>query len=458
VEGLRTINRYTIDERLASGASAAVFRGYDAVLHRPVAIKVLHGELAQDSDASGVHERFKRRARAAGRLFHPNIPATFDLGEDDGRPFIVMEYVEGLPLGRLIETAGPFETGRAVAILLQVLEALKYSYENRVVHLDLKPSAVLVLGTDQVKVADFGVALVNACEPTSVGEDLPTTSALAPEQLMGAPVDHRTDLFAAGALLFEMLTCTKPFRGGTVAEILTQMQAGGPEDVCALNAQVPRAFRSVIETALAYEPDQRFAKAGAFSFALLQAVSLADRTEAAAGLLPSKIARPELGFPVSINRWDPALLHRLETDLAAYIGPVAAIAVKRAAARADNLVTLREQLSVHLEDEKDREDFLAGGRRNRAAAKPTGFLQPANGASEPIEHTRRPFDRPDQAALNMIEAKLTQYLGPVARILLAQRLQNFQGLSDLCRNLADYISDESERAAFLDVDRCLMQS
>jgi len=452
VDALISVDRYGIDECLASGALGAVFRGYDPVLHRPVAIKILRSELARDGGAEGLHERFKRRARAAGRLFHPNIPTTFDFGEDNGIPFAVMEYVDGSPLDRLLKIAGPFAPQRAVAILLQVLDALKYSYENRVIHLDLKPSIVLVLGNNQVKVADFGIALVNASEPTRISEALPTTSSVAPEQLMGAPVDHWTDLFSAGALLFQMLTCTRPFRGGSVAETLTQMENRGPENVCALNPEVPRALRSVIEKALAYDPGQRFATAGAFSYAVSEAVSLGDGTGIVMRSLASQTASQEHSAAENKNRWDPEILHRVEADLATHIGPVAAIAVKRAAKQANDLIALYEELSVYVRNDKERGEFLASERRvTTARPRRLAFPHPDNGASDSIVQRSRPLDPPDLAVLNIIEARLAKYLGPIAQPLLQQRLQNFQGFSDLCRSLADHISDESERAAFLDL-------
>jgi len=446
------VARYGTDECLATSDCGAVFRGYDPVLCRPVTIKVLRSELSKDGGAQELHESFKRRARAACGLFHPNVPTTFDFGEDNGMAFIVMEDISGSPLHRLLKISGPFAPQRAVALLLQVLDALKHAYGNRVLHLDLQPSMVFVLETGQVKITDFGVALVNACEPASIGEILPKTPSMAPEQLMGAPVDHRTDLFAAGALLFEMLTCTKPFRGRTGAEIIGQMEIGVPEDVCALNAKVPHALRSVIETALAYHPAQRFATASAFSDAIGEAVSLEGRPE----VVPRSPFSQAVGrgHQPPIDQWDPEKLHRLEADLAARIGPVAAIAVERAAKRANDLISLYQELSAHVENEKERAEFLASAPR-RAAATSSGMaaLHGDDGAAGPIVRRSLPSDPPDPAVLDLIEAKLAEHIGPIARILIKQRLQNFQGLPDLCRTLADRISDESERAAFLNLGR-----
>src|SRR5258708_3466394 len=254
-----------------------VFRGYDPILDRPVAIKILRRELAKGKAGEGWRDRFRRRARAGSRLFHPNIATTLDFAEDHEIPFIAMEYVDGSRLDRLQKISGRFGPQRAAAMVLQVLDALKYSHEMGVVHLDLKPSVLLVLANDRIKVTNFGITLADASDLASaeISESVP---CMAPEQLAGGPVDYRTDLFAAGALLFEMLTCVKPFFGASVDEIVAQMATQRSEDVCALNPEVPRTLRSVIDTALAYDPRQRFATASEFSSALSDAVSLVAET------------------------------------------------------------------------------------------------------------------------------------------------------------------------------------
>ena len=449
---LCAVGRYGTDELLASGESGTIFHGYDPALCRPVTIKVLRSELAKDYSTERQHESFKRRARAACQLFHPNIPTTFDFGEDCGMSFVVMEDIDGFPLDRLLNTAGPLAPRRAITILRQVLEALGYSYSNRVLHLDLKPSVVFVSDTDHVKVVDFGVALVNASEPLSIDEILPATRNMTPEQLTGASVDDRTDLFAAGALLFEMLTCTRPFSGRTLAEILRQMEAEVPEDVCALNASVSPALRSVIETALSYDPADRFATAAAFSDALGESMPLGDRYEVVTRSASSRAEKREGDSQVAEHRWDPEILHRVAADLAMYIGPVAAIAVTRAAKRSQDLSSLYMELSVYVNNEKDREQFLASVDNLTAATlRQVGIPNHDTQKVDSAQRRSKVPDPPDPAVLKVIEARLAEHLGPIARVLIDQQLQNFQGLSELCRGLADRISDGPQRAAFLNL-------
>lgn len=442
MDSVLTVGRYSVDEWLASGTMGVVFRGYDPVLDRAVAIKLLRRELAKGSAAQGWRERFRQRARAAGRLFHPNITTILDFGEDHEIPFLAMEYVDGSRLDRLLKTAGRLAPQPAVAIILKLLDALKYSYENGVVHLDLKPSIVFVHPKNQVKVADFGLTLANASAPAKTGEFSDPTPAIAPEQFAGGPLDQRTDIFAAGAILFEMLTCAKPFRAGSPDEIIAQMAIRRPEDVCVLNPEVSSALRGVIETALAYDPDRRFATAGEFSRALSDAVSIAGGGENA--------MRPEARSPAHREGWDPETLRKTEAELATYIGPVAAIAVRRAAKQATDLVALYEELAVFIENTQEKAKFLESGvRLSTAASGGKAVSRSQDLPHETAPRASRPGDPPEPEVLDAIEAELAQYVGPIARILVKHQLQNFQNMPELYRSLANHISDEVERAAFL---------
>lgn len=442
MDSVLTVGRYGIDEWLASGAMDVVFRGYDPVLDRPVAIKILRREMAMGSAAEKSRERFRRRARAGGRLFHPNIPTVLDFAEDHEVPFIAMEYVDGSSLDRVLNTSGRLAPPRAVAMTLQILDALEYSHENGVIHLDLKPSIVFVLEKDRVKVADFGIALANDGEPTNVGGISETASGMAPEQLTGGLVDHRADLFGAGAMLFEMLTCAKPFRGGGVDELIAEIETRGPKDIRALNPEVSGTLRSVIETALAYDPRQRYATAGEFSRALSRAVSLASGGE------PIMRSASAARAPAHQDGWDSDTLQKVESDLAAHIGPVAAVAVRRAAKHANDLVALYEKLAVHIEDDRERDEFLESGGKS-PVSDPTAPALPEGALDDPALRGGHPIQSPDPAVLEAIEAKLAQYVGPIARFLVKQQLENFKTMPELYHSLADHISDESERAAFL---------
>ena len=269
---VRSIGRYRIEALLGTGAMGEVYRAHDPAIDRLVAIKVVRPELVAGSGGEQLLERFRREARAAGRRFHPNIVAIWDFGDDNGMPFLVMELVEGQSLDQLVKSSGPLAPDRSVAIITQVLSALGFAHESGIVHRDIKPSNIMVLQDDHVKVADFGIARLEASEFTIVGDLLGTPAYMAPEQLSGGPIDHRTDLFATGVILFEMLTGVKPFRGKSITEIMSFMEKRGPEDIRALNPAIPEAMKHVIAKSLAFDPAQRYADAAAFSKAVADAM------------------------------------------------------------------------------------------------------------------------------------------------------------------------------------------
>ncbi|HWO87292.1 MAG TPA: serine/threonine-protein kinase, partial [Stellaceae bacterium] len=186
---VRSIGRYRIEALLGTGAMGEVYRAHDPAIDRLVAIKVVRPELVAGSGGEQLLERFRREARAAGRRFHPNIVAIWDFGDDDGTPFLVMELVDGQSLDQLIKSCGSLEARRSVAIVAQVLSALRFAHASGIVHRDIKPSNIMVLPGDQVKVADFGIARLEASEFTIVGDLLGTPAYMAPEQLSGGPID-----------------------------------------------------------------------------------------------------------------------------------------------------------------------------------------------------------------------------------------------------------------------------
>ena len=441
---VRSIGRYRIEALLGTGAMGEVYRAHDPAIDRLVAIKVVRPELVAGSGGAQLLERFRREARAAGRRFHPNIVAIWDFGDDNGTPFLVMELVEGQSLDQLIKSCGSLEPRRSVAIITQVLSALGFAHASGIVHRDIKPSNIMVLPGEQVKVADFGIARLEASEFTIVGDLLGTPAYMAPEQLSGGPIDHRTDLFATGVILFEMLTGVKPFRGKSITEIISFMERRGPEDIRALNPGVPEAMKHVIGKSVAFDPAQRYADAAAFSKAVADAMPA----------LPGESPPPAANAAQTISdeaSFSPELLRQTERDLATFIGPMASIAVKRAVRNASDLLALYELLARHVADPKDRAEFLARGRQRAAAGLGRPRPAPEPAPAQTIERKSvSPAQSPNPASIVAIESDLTRYIGPIARILVKRELGKFESLAKLCLVLATHIPDERERRAFLD--------
>ena len=441
---VRSIGRYRIEALLGTGAMGEVYRAHDPAIDRLVAIKVVRPELVAGSGGAQLLERFRREARAAGRRFHPNIVAIWDFGDDNGTPFLVMELVEGQSLDQLIKSCGSLEPRRSVAIITQVLSALGFAHASGIVHRDIKPSNIMVLPGEQVKVADFGIARLEASEFTIVGDLLGTPAYMAPEQLSGGPIDHRTDLFATGVILFEMLTGVKPFRGKSITEIISFMERRGPEDIRALNPGVPEAMKHVIGKSVAFDPAQRYADAAAFSKAVADAMPA----------LPGEAPPPTANAAQTISSeasFSPELLRETERDLATFIGPMASIAVKRALRNAGDLLELYALLARHVADPKDRAEFLARGRQRAAAGLGRPRPPPEPAPAQTIERKSvSPAQSTNPASIVAIESDLTRYIGPIARILVKRELGKFESLAKLCLVLATHIPDERERRAFLD--------
>ena len=209
--------RYEILRKLARGGMATVYLASDRRLTRTVAVKVMHDTLGDDADFVA---RFDREARAAARLSHPNVVSVFDQGMDGGRPYMVMEYVEGSTLRHVISREAPIDPARALDLLLPVIGAVAAAHEAGIIHRDLKPENVLISDRGQVKVADFGLArAVTAQTATATGMLIGTVSYIAPELVTKGKADTRCDVYALGVILFEMLTGRKPHTGDSPIQV-----------------------------------------------------------------------------------------------------------------------------------------------------------------------------------------------------------------------------------------------
>ncbi len=232
--------RYHIVDRIAAGGMGEVFRAHDAVLAREVAIKVLHRPLASDP---GFVERFRREARAAAGLSHPNIVAVHDWGAVDGVYYMVMEHVHGQSLREILNAHGPLAPAQAADVLRQTLSALEHAHGRGIVHRDVKPENIMVTREGLAKVADFGLARAYAdAQITHAGHVAGTVQYLAPEQLEGQPADPRTDLYALGIVAYELLTGTLPFSGETPMAIAYQHLRDRVPRPSARNPAVPEGL------------------------------------------------------------------------------------------------------------------------------------------------------------------------------------------------------------------------
>jgi len=260
------LGRYTLVREIAR-SNDIVYEAQDPQMNRRVAVKELL--LAPDqvgADRVARIERFYREARAAGQLTHPNIVTIHEVGEDAGRYFIAMEYLEGQTLRERLSVGGPLPLTEAVKIALSLCDALDYAHRSGIVHRDIKPDNVHLLPGGIVKLTDFGIArILYESSLTVAGQVFGTPSYMAPEQIKGLTVDARTDLFALGILLWEMVVGRKPFTGDTVPTITYRILS---EPTPAAPGATP-ALEMVLQRATAKEPDQRFPNAAEFREALM---------------------------------------------------------------------------------------------------------------------------------------------------------------------------------------------
>jgi serine/threonine-protein kinase len=264
--GSRLAGRYVLDEHIASGGMAAVWRAHDEVLARTVAVKVLKEELSANWE---FRERFRREAVAAARLNHHSIINVFDTGTDHDVVFIVMEYFPGRTLAAILAERRFLEPTQAVDLMIPVLDALDYAHSHGVVHRDVKPANILV-AEDRVKVTDFGIAKAAEAggDLTATGKVLGTVHYLAPEQVEGSAVDARSDIYAAGAVLYETVAGRPPFQAETAVATAMMRLTSNPIPPRDVRPGVPRALEAVIMRALARDPDQRFPSAQAMRTSL----------------------------------------------------------------------------------------------------------------------------------------------------------------------------------------------
>ena len=258
--------RYRLEGVLGQGGMAIVYRAEDTALGRPVAVKVLREQFSADPEFL---ERFRREARAAASLSHPNIVAVFDVGRDGATNFIVMEYVEGEDLKNVIRREGALPPARLVNLGCQLAAALEYAHRRNLVHRDIKSHNVLVTPDDQLKVGDFGIAVaLGARSITQAGMVIGSVHYMAPEQAQGHPPTRSTDIYALGVVLYEMATGQLPFEGDSQLAVATMQIERLPTPPLQRNPRLPPAISDVILKALTKDPDERFQSAAEVAAAL----------------------------------------------------------------------------------------------------------------------------------------------------------------------------------------------
>jgi tRNA A-37 threonylcarbamoyl transferase component Bud32 len=270
--GIQLNGRYRLDAQIGAGGMSTVYRAFDATLERRVAIKLMHREIASDSDQL---ERFRREARAVAQLSHPHIVGVIDAAEDDSRPYIVFEYVEGETLKERIRRLGRLPVDEAVAYSIEIARALGAAHARGIVHRDIKPQNVLIDEEGTAKVTDFGIARSLDEEGlTADGRVLGTTDYVSPEQALGRPVNGQTDIYSLGIVLFEMLTGDVPFHGENQVSVAMKHVREDLPDVQVRRPEVSASLASVLDRMTGKDLRDRHPDAGTLLIDLEEALAI----------------------------------------------------------------------------------------------------------------------------------------------------------------------------------------
>jgi len=445
------LGKYEIEGVLGKGAMGIVYKARDPHIERTVAIKTVRKDLLDADLAVHFMDRFRNEARAAGRLHHPNIVGIYEYGEAQNVAYIAMEYIDGTGLREYLNRKARFELTQVIAILTQLLAALEFAHAQGVVHRDIKPANLILAPGGELKVADFGIARIDASNMTMTGMVMGTPSYMAPEQCRGLPSDHRADLFSVGVVLYELLTGARPFEGSveSIAYKICHEEPRPPSELSPL--KLPPAMDSLVATALAKRPDDRFQHARAFAFALRLAAG--DAAPASGETTVLNLAEVPLQ-PPGTHVFDDAALATAERRLVRIVGPMARILVRQAANRASDLRALYAMLASHIDDPHERERF------NAAAAGETSGAHTLSAPGASANPTRRTTTSPtasgrtrtlpplEQAFIDQTTSRLAVYLGPIAKVVAHKAARQARDSEEFVQLVAEHIGTQ-DREAFL---------
>lgn len=301
--GETVAGRYRLERRLGAGGMSTVYLAVDDVLERQVAIKLLAEHLSEDK---AFLTRFRNEARSAARLTHPNVVQVYDTGEEEGRHFIVMEYVRGKSGAQLLRERGNLPIDEAVRLASQACDGLRYAHSKGIVHRDVKPGNLLIAEDGTVKIADFGIA--KAAEQTRVtkaGSVLGTAAYISPEQAHGKEATPASDIYSLGVVVYQFLSGRLPYEYSSITELALKQQSQEIKPLPSIAKKVPEGLDHAVRRALARNPENRYADAGEMAVALRsgasgEAVAPPEPDEAATQLLPAEEEAPATAATLAI--------------------------------------------------------------------------------------------------------------------------------------------------------------
>jgi eukaryotic-like serine/threonine-protein kinase len=481
---LRAVGKYEILSAIGAGSMGTVYRAFDPILQRTVAVKILKRGWTHDISSDEIAARFRTEARAVARLNHPSIVTIFDYDDrDPAGAYIAMEYIEGCALDQYIRQRQAPHLEDVISVVHQMLGGLHYAHQRGVVHRDIKPSNLLLTRDGLIKIMDFGIAKIGSQNLTQSRLMMGTPLYMAPEQYLGGVVDHRCDIYAAGAVLYELLTGSPPF-SGTDTEVMYRTCHEKPKPLSTLDLSIAQAFDPIVAKALEKPLENRYTSAADFGEALRSAwqtispkplsPKLSDEARAIAVAMSRQpeidrqspgsladtwvrpatvgasrvesradpVAQPDSTGGGGLAAWSRDQLAEIERQLVPIIGPVAQILVRNAAATTRSRQELYRLLSDHLRTPEERQRFLLAGQTGPSSTVPSNLPNPT--VSSNI--CRRPLtDEVTQRASQL----LARYIGPIATVLTRRAAQTAADEAHLYSMLAEKLTDKEERERFL---------
>jgi serine/threonine protein kinase len=479
------LGKYPITGVVGRGAMGIVFKGYDPVIKRPVAIKTIRKELLEDDDgsvaasgASGqnvvdtMSSRFQREAQAAGALNHPGIVSVYEYGEDASYAFIAMEYVEGNNLRDYITNGTSFDEQDTVSIMSQLLDALHYAHGATVWHRDIKPANIIVMSNGRIKLTDFGIARLESADRTRTNVIMGTPGYIAPELYLGGQVDHRLDIFAAGVLFYQLLARKSPFRGGPEA-IMHDVCYHDPEPASKAdpNHRWPQ-YDEIVSRAIAKAPAERFQSAGEFRSAILDAyaqpvantISEATIVRSRSALVDGGPASGSNPQPPSLPKtfsvsgssappptgWSGVVLAGVEIEIAKYVGPVGKVLVRRAAKEHKDLESLVGALMPTIDDAKERSAFARAVLGKPMTTPLRRTPAPVGRSGEPSTGGgTRPGDLLTASELERATKLLIGYIGPIGKVVARRAAPEGVSRRDFFAAVANSFDSDASRERFM---------
>ncbi len=451
---MQKIGKYNIIETIGKGAMGAVYKGQDSVIDRIVAIKVVHPHLIDGEQGDDLLARFQQEAKAAARCSHSNIVTLFDFGVNDETPFMVMEFIEGLDLRSLLKMGGAISTQQSVQIIDQVLDALQYAHDHGVVHRDIKPANIMVLDSGKVKVADFGVARLESSDLTNAGDMVGTPNYMSPEALRGAKVDNRSDLYAVGIVLLELLTGTRPAAGFVDSDTIFDLL-----EKSSLDRTHKSKFHDLLVKALDPKPNKRFQNAREFArevTALLSGQPVSPEAEDDLGatvvstrqVLAATKTTPQVSTPTQQTgiTIEAGLLGVIEKSLATYLGPLSSVLIRKRSSQSVSFEALVSDLAARIPNEQDRQAFVMtvksqwqNSLSGTGSYSTTAGSRVASGAGISLDPQRQ----------EAITQALAFYLGPLAGKVVKKTARKAGSEEEFLRTLSEKIPDANQRREFI---------